>query len=132
MTNTNTESTNANAPSVVSLLITSIQNNKSKAAEAQAAADAEFARLKAMYNEIREIPGIVETTTGNRTPESCLAGGATKIINNAKKAGRTREEAKALAIASATKGAKKKYGWAELNEATLAKIDAALERGYVN
>ena len=116
----------------------------------QSAVNAEKERLRALLNrfkdveaEIRDIAGIVEDKKpkrrGNtkhkpsgtpRPPAASIAGGASRVIREAKEAGKDRPEAKRLATDTALACAKKNHNMSKLTPEVLERIENSLSKHH--
>jgi F0F1-type ATP synthase membrane subunit b/b' len=138
--NSISEPNNANVISVIDVvtpLLNNMKTSKSRIDQLLSVVDAEKAQLRALYDafepfakEIRDIAGIIDDAkSSNRTPEAILASASTRIINNAKKAGEPRDDAKRRAVDYVTAQAKKKYD-TEPTADLLKRIDASVTKAY--
>jgi hypothetical protein len=130
-------------------LIREIKTSKSKIDEMESALTAEKQRLRALFNhfktveaEIRGIAGIVDDTKPKRRkpkskakgtlrpPAASIAGGASRVIRQAKEDGKDRKEAVRLATETASACAKKKHNMSKLGADVVQRIEAAADKHY--
>jgi hypothetical protein len=130
--------------------IKDIEASKTKIEEMEGAVATERDRLRTLCTdfervtaEIRSIAGIVEdhspkrrrkgkrtATQKPRDPAASIAGGASRIIRQAKESAKGRDEARRLAIESASECARKKHNMTKLSTDVVGRIDSTLAKYY--
>ena len=131
-------------------LIREIKTSKNKIDEMESALTVEKQRLKALFNhfmtveaEIRGIAGIVDDTKPKRRgkakskakgtprpPAASIAGGASRVIRQAKEDGKDRKEAVRLATETASACAKKKHNMSKLGADVVQRIERSADKYY--
>jgi hypothetical protein len=131
-------------------LLNNIHTSKKRIEDMEAEIQTERQQLRTLYksfesigSELRSIAGITDGAptkrrgvrsskpkVTSRDPVASIAGGASRVIRQAKEDGKDRKEASRLAIESALKCAKKKHNMTELTKDIKVRIEKAMDKYY--